>query len=175
MAIKDRLSKLKQMYREMQTASAQSAVYRVVEVEKDEHGDYTAVIQVSGKNITFKAKPEEILADDEMTMKFSQLDVRTLTYLGYVDLNNPKYRILAKQFSEEVGRTVFAVHKKGEKDYDVKTAAEIATDEELIKSLDQKDAHMVGYTSATEHMMAEKAQMEQLKKLAQGKAKLNPK
>ena len=169
MAFKQRLDKLRGLYQEMKQANQHSAPYRVVEVEKDDHGDYTAVIQVSGKNITFKAKPEEILADDEMTLKFSPLDVRTLTYLGYVDLNNPKYRILAKQFSDEVGRTVFAVHEKGKKDYEVKTAAEITTNEEIIASLDQKDAHMVGYTSATEHMLAEKAQMAELKKLADSK------
>ena len=134
--------------------------YRVASIEKNKHGDFEVIIQLIGKAATFKMKPEEVLADDKMTDQFSPRDVRTLTYLGYLDINTPKYRILAKRLSEKDNRMVFAVHKKGEKNLQVKTASEISQDEEIIKQIDQQDAHMIGYTAASEAMLYEKREKE---------------
>ncbi|QLH42298.1 MAG: hypothetical protein HWD59_05950 [Coxiellaceae bacterium] len=89
-------------------------LYRVadIETEGDEH---TCVIQVIGKGLTFKIKPEKLLANDERIDYFSQKDIRTLTYLGYLNINSPKYKVLAKKHSEKLNKMVFAVHKRGEK------------------------------------------------------------
>lgn len=124
--------------------------YRVASIEKDTHGDYEIVVQLIGKSTIFKIKPEEILADDKMTDQFSPRDVRTLTYLGYLDLNSPKYRILAKKLSEKDNRMLFALHKKGEKNLHIKTASEISQDKEILTQIDQQDAHMIGYMAASE-------------------------
>jgi len=138
-------------------------VYRVVNIEQDNLQDYYATIQIVGKNITFKAKPEDILADDAMTDKFSPRDVRNLTYLGYLGINAPKYKILAKQMTQD-NRVVFAVHKKGSKKVEVKTADELSTNEEILTNLNQKDAHMVGYTTASEQEQLLKLEKERLRK-----------
>jgi len=136
--------------------------YRVANIEKDKHGDYEIVVQVVGKSTIFIMKPEEILADDKMTDLFSPRDVRTLTYLGYLDVNSPKYRILAKRLSEKDNRMVFALQKKGDKISKVKTASEISQDKEILKHIDQHDAHMIGYTAGGEAMLREKLEKEAL-------------
>jgi len=144
-------------------------IYRVVSIEKDKHADYEVVVQLIGKSTVFKMKPEEILADDKMTDQFSPRDVRTLTYLGYLDINSPKYRILAKKLSEKDNRMLFALHKKGEKSLHIKTATEISQDKEILKQIDQQDAHMIGYTVANDIMLRERAEKEKLlKKIESG-------
>ncbi len=142
--------------------SASRARYRLVDIEKDEFDNYTATIQVINKSQTFKMKPEEILESDEMTLCFSPIDIRTLTYLGYLGINAPKYKILAKRLSEDDSRMQFAIHKKGTNKVEVKTAAEISGDKEILQSLDQKDAHAVGFTTAEEKSAVEKQQQESL-------------
>lgn len=133
------------------------ATYRVLSVEQNETEDYIATIQCIKKTLTFKMKPEEILADDDMTDRFSPRDVRALTYLGYLGINSPKYRILAKQLSQN-DQLLFVVHKKGEKNAAYKTAKDISSDKEMLKNLDQQDAHMVGYLSASESIEKEQEQ-----------------
>ncbi len=136
--------------------------YRVVSIEKDKYNDYEVMVQIIGKYTTFRMKPEEILADDKMTDLFSPRDVRTLTYLGYLGVNSPKYRILAKRLSEKDNRMIFALQKKGEKSLEVKTANEISRDKEILKQIDQEDAHMIGYTAGGEAMLEEKLTKEAL-------------
>lgn len=89
--------------------------YRIVSIEQDDAENYYVVIQIIGKATTFIAKPEELLMDDAIVSLFSPKDVRNLTYLGYLGINAPKYKILAQKLSEKTDRTVFAILKKGEK------------------------------------------------------------
>ena len=136
--------------------------FRVLSIESDEHENYIAIIQRIGRNMTFRMKPEEILADDMMTDSFSQRDIRALTYLGYLGINSPKYKILAKRLSESDNKLIFAIQEKGRKNTVIKTADEISSDEALIKGFHQIDAHMLGYTSAAEQIISEKNQKQQL-------------
>ena len=160
MSKKNILQRIKSVFHTLNELNkeTQNATYRVVNIEEDSKHEYQATIQVVGKNATFKMKPEEILADDRMTNQFAPCDIRTLTYLGYLGINSPKYKILAKRLSEENDKMVFAVQKKGSSKIETKTADQISTDEEILKSIDQKDAHMVGYTVATEQTLAEEKQ-----------------
>lgn len=139
-------------------------IYRVAAIEKNKDGNYEVIAQLIGKSSVFKMKPEEILADDKMTDLFSPRDVRTLTYLGYLDINTPKYKILAKRLSEKDNRMLFAIHKKGEKKLQIKTANEISQNKEILNQIDQQDAHMVGYTIATELMLQEKNDLKKITK-----------
>ena len=132
--------------------------YRVVSIEQNKDGDYEIVVQIIGKNSVFKMKPEEILANDELTDLFSQRDIRTLTYLGYLDINKSKYSVLAKRLLEKDKKLVFAIKEKGNKKLLIKTAKEISLNPEMLSQMDQKDAHMVGYVSGTELMMTEEAE-----------------
>ena len=169
--MKQLVTKTKSALSQVKTILSSSPSYRVANIEKDTQDQYLATIQVIGKNITFTAKPEDVLADDTMTDRFSPRDVRTLTYLGYLGINSPKYQILAKRLSEDTDKMLFAVKKKGSAEIAVKTAAEISTNQELLKSLNQEDAHMVGHRTAMEQMVEERAikqrLIEEAKKLAE--------
>ena len=136
--------------------------YRIANLEKNTQDEYVATIQLIGKNITFTAKPEDILANDAMTEQFGPKDVRTLTYLGYLGINSPQYKILAQHLSEDTDKMLFAVKKKGSAEIEVKTAAEISSNKELIKSLNQEDAHLVGHTTEMESVMDEKVMKQRL-------------
>lgn len=138
------------------------ATYRIVQIEKNLDGEYYIMVQVINKNLTFKAAPEELLADDKMVNSFSPTDIRNLTYLGYLGINSPKYKILAKRLSEDSEQMVFAVQKRGEKDYQLVTANEISKDENILHGLSQEDAHMVGMTTGNEQSIIEKQHKENL-------------
>ena len=137
-------------------------IYRVVSIDEDETGNFIAIIQVINKTHVFKMKPEEILENDKMTDAFSPRDVRALTYLGYLGINAPKYKVLAKRLSDKDSTLIFALQERGKKKPVIKTADEISGDGNLLKELGQKDAHMIGYTSASERELLEKAQMKKL-------------
>jgi len=106
-----------------------------------------AIVQKTNSAQVIKLKPEEILADDELTNSFSQHDIRTLTYLGYLGINSPKYKILAKRLSEKDSNLVFAIKERGKKGVIVKSAEEVSSDKDMLEKLDQKDAHEIGYTA----------------------------
>lgn len=139
-------------------------VYRIVSIEKDDTDQYYITIQVIGKPLSYKTKPEKLLSDDKLVNLFSPIDIRNLTYLGYLGINAPKYKILAKQLSDEKGETLFAIKKKGEKNQHVVTATQISTNENILKELNQIDAHMIGFTTATEQASIEKQQKEKIMK-----------
>jgi hypothetical protein len=131
-------------------STSYTPTHRVINIEQDEKSDYIISIQLIGKNFVQKVSPEELLADDQMVNRFSPTDIRTLTYLGYLDINSPKYKILAKRLSKNHDQTLFALQKKGEKKYSVLTANEITKQEGMITSLSQEEAYMLGVTSAHE-------------------------
>lgn len=130
--------------------------YRVLAIEKDVHDEYVALIQVINKQQVFRMKPEAILGDDRLTDCFAPRDVRTLAYLGYLGINSPKYKILAQRLSEGDDKLLFAIQEKGKKHAIVKSAEDISKDEAFLQSLDQKDAHMVGYVTASGQATKEK-------------------
>jgi len=144
--------------------------YRIVEVTKMDDKEYIITIQIINKSATFRMKPEEILSKDSLVDQFSPRDIRTLTYLGYLGINSPKFKILAQRLSENNDNTLFAIKEKGQKNVILKTASELASQTEMISNLDAKDAHTVGYTLASDSIMLEKKQKEiLLKELEKGK------
>lgn len=144
------------------TTALSEPIYRIASIEKDKHEDYEITVQLIGKSSVFKMKPEEILADDNITDQFSPRDVRALTYLGYLDINSPKYRILAKRLSEKDNKILFALHKRGEKNLCIKTASEISQNKDILKQMDQQDAHMVGFITANDEMLRENVTKENI-------------
>jgi hypothetical protein len=150
--------------REVSQESSFRPSYRVTNIEEiKEENQYTATIQVIGKNMYFKMAPEELLADDRLVNCFSPIDIRTLTYLGYLGVNNPKYKILAKRLSENSDKTIFALRKRGERKIVTKNAHEICQDKDVLANLSATDAHEVGYTVAHEAISEEEHQKALLK------------
>lgn len=134
--------------------------YRVLNFEKNKQLEYIALIQVRNKNITFHMKPEDILANDSLVNQFSPTDIRALTYIGYLGINSPKYKILANQLSQIDQRFSFILKQKGRKKTLTKTTHEILNDEDFIKNLPPKDAQLIGYATATEDYLSEKNRKE---------------
>src|SRR3989339_469874 len=161
------LKKIKSFIREMREAQQKQnfiPTYRLIEINQMETDDYVVTIQLINKSIVFQTKPEEILANDNLVDQFSPRDVRTLTYLGYLSINNPKYKILAQRLAENSDKVLFAIRKKGEKKILVKTADEILKEKDILNNLDAQDAHVVGYTVGSENMLNEKKQKEEARK-----------
>lgn len=137
-------------------------VYRLIEISEDVSGDYFAKIQIINKNKMFSVKPEEILANDDLVNCFSPCDIRALTYLGYLGVNKPKYKILAKRLSQEADKIIFSIKKKGEKSVIVKTADEIINQMNVLKDFDAEDSHAIGYVAASESVSNEKNEMQKV-------------
>ncbi len=136
-------------------------MYKLVEVLNKED-EYFVVIKLVEKNVTFQVKPEEILANDALVDKFSPRDIRTLTYLGYLGINSPKYKILAKRLSTDNDKIIFALKKKGANEIITKTADQISQEKDIILNLNSDDARTVGYIMASESTLGEKQQQELL-------------
>lgn len=153
------LSRTFRLWRKMNNTSlSYTPTYRIINIEKNELSEYIITIQLIGKSTIQEIAPEKLLSDDSMVNRFSPIDIRTLTYLGYLDMNTPKYRILAKQLSERHDQTLFALHKRGEKKFSVLTANEIVKNKEIINELTQEEAYMLGMTSANEQGVLENKQ-----------------
>lgn len=136
--------------------------YRLIEIYLNEQQQYEVTVQLINKNLTVKMKPEEILAEDDLVDRFSPRDIRALTYLGYLEINSPKYQILAKRLAEIDDRILFALKQKGKKDILVKTAAEIMNNKEIINQLPPSDANIIGYTVASESIASERKEKQKL-------------
>jgi hypothetical protein len=137
--------------------------YKLIEIIKEDDC-YKVMIKVVNKNITFQASPEEILANDALVDQFSPRDIRALTYLGYLGINSPQYKILAKTLSTKSDQIIFTLRKKGNKKIITKTADEILNENNIISNLGSEDAKVIGYTVASETIAREKAQKEELLK-----------
>jgi hypothetical protein len=144
--------------------------YRIVEISQLKHEEYVVTIQLINKTMTFHAKPEEILSNDDLVDQFSPRDVRTLTYLGYLSIHAPKYKILAQRLSETNDKTIFALRKKADGEVIVKTADEILKEKEILHNLCILDAHSVGYSLGIENILREK---EEKMRLLQEKSPCN--
>lgn len=136
--------------------------YRILEILCDEEECYTVNVQLIGKSAIFNAKPEELLSNDNIVDQFSPRDIRTLTYLGYLGINTPKYKLLAKRLVDD-NKIIFAVKKRGSKEIVIKTAKEIINEQEIISSLHPYDAKTIGYTVASESFQEERKFIEETK------------
>lgn len=167
MTIKQHLTKFRRWFIEVNSKNSYKPAYRIVEIFQDEEEDYFVLVQVINKNSTFKSKPEELLANDLLVDQFSPRDVRSLTYLGYLGINSPKYKILAKRLSENDDKLIFALKKKGERSLIVKTAEEIMQEKDILDCLHAKDANIIGYAFASESLNKEALQKNNLIKHAE--------
>ncbi|MFT3741532.1 MAG: hypothetical protein QM752_02495 [Gammaproteobacteria bacterium] len=133
--------------------------YKLIEIiiEKDE---YFALIKLIKRNIIFRMKPEEILSKDSLVDKFSSIDIRTLTYLGYLEINKPAYKILEKKLSLDNDKIIFTLGKKNSKKIITKTADQIFREKDIVLNLNSEDSRIIGYTIASESILAENHQKE---------------
>lgn len=151
------------MLAKVRETQSYTPAYRLEKISQTETDEYIVTVQIINKAVVFQTKPEEILANDRLVDQFSPRDVRALTYIGYLSMNNPKYKILAQRLCEQQDKVLFALRKKGDKKVIIKTADEILKEKDILHSLHAQDAQTIGYTIATENMLDEKKQKNQLK------------
>jgi hypothetical protein len=150
-------------YHELQQYKQSQEVYRIVDILMDKRGHYTLQIQLSGKSTFFACTPQEVVTNDELLEGFSKKDIRTITYLATKQLNQPKYKIIIQEFCERLNKMIFKLSKSDATEQIEKTADQISLDNGLINRLNPEDAHLVGYTTASEQISKDKMEMEQLK------------
>lgn len=136
--------------------------YKVTAIEQDEHSNYVVTIQITRNGLCFTSTPEKILSSDRLTDKFSQRDIRTLTYLGYLEINSPKYKIMAKKLAEN-DKLLLVLYEKKKNKLETRSASDIAKDEDAIKQFDSSDAHFIGYIQAMEDLENEKLKLKEKK------------
>lgn len=156
------LKKFKKIFLKLKLNHTWSPAYKIIEIYQNAYEEYCVSIQIANKNSVFNSKPEEILSKDDLVDQFSQRDVRTLTYLGYLGINNPKYKVLAKRLSENDDKLLFAIKQKGVKKIIIRTATEITKEKEILGSLSPEDAHMIGYITGSESINNEKSEKNKL-------------
>lgn len=158
--VKNFMKKVKHLLREHKKEMFYGC--RLLEISKTDEDEYVATIQIANKSQIVYLKPEEILADDTLTKLFSPIDVRTLTYLGYLGINKPKYKILAQKLSKKDNKLLFAIQEQGQKKPILISAEQISQNPDIIASLAQEDAHKIGFLHANEQLQEEKKQKEKL-------------
>lgn len=142
-------AELLKQYKNLQKSQQRDA-YRIVEIKEKKDGSCELIVQVMGKNITFKSRPEEIAGDDHMLEHFSRQDVRTITYFATQEIKKPRYKILVHDFCVAFNKMIFSLKRSNKEGVIQKTAAQISEDKELLKQLTQEEAHLIGYTTAAE-------------------------
>lgn len=143
------ISKLKKIIKDYKKDHQYTTTFRLANIEKDNDDNYIAVVQLIGKNIILKMKPEKILADDTLTNKFSKTDVRNLAFFGYLGINKPEYKLLAEQITQD-NKFIFACVHKDSKKVNLKTASEMLADKEINQSLDDTDKQRIAYIAGLE-------------------------
>ena len=154
--LRERIKRIFTVFKTENTSDVFIPAYRIVEIIQEEDEEYSVKIQMINKSMIFTAKPEEILAKDEVIDQFSPRDVRTLTYLGYLSKNSPKYKILAHRLLENDHRVVFILKGKGNKKIISKTVKELQEEKNIVNNMSSKDAQIVGYAIASESAVDEK-------------------
>lgn len=152
---------LMKQYHELQMKAQQQDVYRIVHIN-EKGGKCILDVQIVGKNIVFKASPEELAGDDKMMNCFSRQDVRTITFFACQEIKKPKYSLLLKEFCGKLNKMIFSLGSRDKAEKIYRTAEEISSDEELLNSLSQKEAHLVGFMTATEKAAQDQEEKQKL-------------
>lgn len=129
------------------------AIYRIVDIKKNQKHETILTVQVIGKAVVFHYSPIDIVRDDRLLESFSKQDIRTITWFAQQELTAPKYTVTTQMTDGD--QTVFRLQKVGDTKYIEKHAQEISLDPEMMKSLSAEDAHLIGYVSASEKTVNE--------------------
>lgn len=136
------------------SASKPSCTYKVLYDESNlSVDDPELIIQEIGRNFFFRAKPVDIVNDDNLLKYFSAQDVRFITYLALQKImQDAKYKIVAQEFSDDFQQEVFHLKKRNTQDEIlVATASELVCNSAIMSNLSPEDARMVGYVAGGEY------------------------
>ena len=135
-------------------------VYRIVEILQNQQDSYFIRIQLINKNVIFDVDPIEVLAHDEMVDKFSPRDIRTITYIAYLGLNTPKYKIVSQRIIDI--QSSFTIKEICSSKIIVKSVQEILHDPEIFSKLSPKDMQLLAYSSAMQKIQDDRVKNQEL-------------
>jgi len=150
-------------YNEFQQYKQNQEAYRIVDIIKDKFGNYSLNVQVTGKSTFFTCTPDEIVTNDHLLEGFSKKDIRSIVYYAAHESKKPGYSILIQEFCFNLNKMIFRLVKRGTMVQIKKTANQISLDNNIIKNLKPEDAHLIGFTTASEQFTKDKEEMEKLK------------
>lgn len=128
-------------------------IYRVIELKERANCSPILVVQVIGKASIFEVTPEEIVKNDSMLEGFSKNDIKTIVLLASKDKTDSDYTIIAQDICGESSTIVYKLRQIKNQEIITKSAAQIALDQNLIKSLNPIDALNVGYAAGLENAL----------------------
>jgi hypothetical protein len=148
------LKKYQELHKELESREA----YRIVSIDLCK-----VKINIFGTGKIFESTPQEIVADDQMLEGFSKKDIRRITYHACININKPKFQVIAQSFSEKLNKMIFKVKKQNSSKILEKTADEILSTNAMISHLTPNDAHRIGFVYGSESVLREKAEKKLLK------------
>jgi hypothetical protein len=156
---------VKKIFKDSGAYRVYNPVYRVQRIF-DENGIHKVMVSVIGTSRAPKPfNPEEILADDKFTCDFSPLDVRTLTYLGYCNMNDPLYKIVIEKKNDN-NEIMYLVKEKGKKQPDILKEEEIRENPDIYNNFSSKDAAKISKTLEEKANHSDLDSLKQFKKLS---------
>jgi hypothetical protein len=167
LSITEYVSWLLKEYQKIKNSHSEMAIYKLIEVKENKNDGVVLVVQLNGTATIFQTTPEEVLADDALTEKFSSKDIRSITYHACQHMAKPKSRIALKRFCQKLNKIVFGIKHFNKEQIEEKTAKDISLDKNLINNLSSEDAHLIGFMTANEDQIninQEKALLQKNKK-----------
>jgi len=126
-------------------------ISHMVEEIYDNKNEKWVIIRLIGKATIFKMRPNEILENDDLMETFGPKDIRTLTYLGYHNMNDPKYKIISEKTAKG-GEKLYLVKQKGNNKIQPFKHEDMIS-EKIRKNLDVNDAFKLGKENNTQEMI----------------------
>lgn len=130
--------------------SVDNNIYRIIEINQLDSGDYKIIAQVIGKASIFECTPAEAVAKDTILEGFSKRDIRTITFLACHKTIKPKLKILEQDFSEHHKQMIFKIGKISNDEFTMKTANQIMMDRAIMNSLSIEDLKSISYMAGYE-------------------------
>jgi hypothetical protein len=109
LSITEYVSWLLKEYQKIKNSHSEMAIYKLIEVKENKNDGVVLVVQLNGTATIFQTTPEEVLADDALTEKFSSKDIRSIAYHACQHMAKPKSRIALKRFCQKLNKIVFGI------------------------------------------------------------------
>ncbi len=157
---------------EVQKNISPNYIYKISGQERSKkNGEELLIVQIVGKDVFTRISPRELVADTAILSGFSQLDVRTITYLAYQHQKRKtekqpesKFKILAQFFSRDKQKEMLLIKEKYKETQIVKSVQEISNNPEFIKKFSPLDAHTIGFVAGMEQAINDIEKIQDVKR-----------
>ncbi len=159
------LHKIIKEYKALLEYTRRTKPFKIIKIKKlsDIPGETEFIVQVANKNCAIQLTAAQIIADNYNLSDFNDFHAEMIQQAAQGKLteflnhsySKPSYKIIAKRFDKTIKQYIFTIETL-EQQHFVRTAAEIAQDNELLKNLSFYDVYDIGYTQGSESILQEK-------------------